>query len=151
MKQSLILLTLVLTFFSCTVKEKPVFEKIEAIKLLSSTSDVITVSANAFFKNPNDLGGVLKTDDIKVYVNSNQVASIASEEFDVPRQDTFKIPLTAIIHVKKLTKEFNIGNLLGSLLSQKIQIQYKGQLQYKVLGFSSTYDIDQTQDIKVKL
>lgn len=151
LKRYLPLLLVSVLLFNCSVNERPVFENLDNIKILNSNSKSITLSADAYFKNPNDIGGVLKTEGIKVFVNDNEVASIVSEEFDVPKKDTFKIPLTAIIDTKKLTDNNSLGGLISSLLSQKIKVQYKGQLKYKVLGFSSTYDIDQTEDIKIKL
>jgi hypothetical protein len=150
-KRCLPILLIVLLFFNCGISKKPVFEKVAAIKIINSTSKSITLSADAFFKNPNNVSGVLKTDGIKIYVNDNEIAYIVSEEFDVPKKASFKIPLTAIIDTHKLTKKTSLENLISSLLSQKIKVQFKGQLKYKVFGFTSTYDIDKTEDLKIKL
>jgi hypothetical protein len=151
LKRCLPILFTTLLFLNCNVNEKPIFEKVDNIKILNSTSKSITVSADAFFKNPNDIGGVLKTDGIKVFVNDSEIASIVSEEFNVPKRDSFRMPLTAIIDTRKLTNGSNLDNLISSLLSQKIKIQYKGQLKYRVFGFTSAYDIDKTEDLKIKL
>ena len=45
----------------------------------------------------------------------------------------------------------SIGGLIGSLISQNLEVQYKGEIKYKVLGYSSTYDVNETQNIKIKL
>ena len=45
----------------------------------------------------------------------------------------------------------SIGGLIGSLISQNLEVQYKGEIKYKVLGYYSTYDVNETQNIKIKL
>ena len=36
-------------------------------------------------------------------------------------------------------------------MSKKIKVQYKGQIKYKVFGFSHRYDVDKTENVKIKL
>ena len=94
MKKLIILSTILLTIVSCKVKEKPEFLRVENIKVLESTANSVTLTADAFFMNPNDIGGELKSDGIKVFVNDNK---------------------------------------------------------YKTLGFTYTYEVDKTEDVKIKL
>lgn len=151
MKKVIILLTITLTVFSCKVKEKPEFLRLENIKVLESTSDNVTLAADAFFLNPNDIGGELKSDGIKVYVNDNEMATVSSESFKVPAKKEFSIPLKAKIPADRIFSGKNIGGLIGGLLSKKLKVQYKGNINYKTLGFTYTYDIDKTEDVKIKL
>lgn len=151
MKKFIILLTVVLTFLNCTVKEKPEFLRVDNIKVDDSNSKYITLTADAYFMNPNDISGELKTDEIKVFVNNNQMATVTTESFKVPAKKEFSIPLKANVPTDSLLSPKSLGGLLGSLLSQKMKVQYKGQIKYKVLGFSHTYDVDKTEDIKIKL
>lgn len=151
MRQSIILLTLFLTIFSCKVKEKPEFISLRNIAVTDSNSKSITLKADALFKNPNAISGKLWTDEIKVFVNGNEMAIVSSEAFDVPSKSEFTIPLVAKIATKELISDKNLGGLLSSLLSQKLQIQYKGDIEYKVFGFSHKYSLDKTENIKIKL
>ncbi|MFK7780827.1 LEA type 2 family protein [Psychroserpens sp.] len=151
MKKLIILSTLIMTFVSCSVKEKPEFLRVENIKVLESTSKSITLTADAFFKNPNDVGGELKTDEIKVFVNGNEMASVSTESFNVPAKKEFSIPLRANIPTDSLFSNKSLSGLLGSILSKKLQVQYKGDIEYKVFGFSYTYAVDKTEDVKIKL
>jgi len=150
MKKLLILSTLIVTFISCSVKQKPVFLRVENIKVSESTSKTITLTANALFMNPNDIGGKLKTDEIIVFVNGNEMASVSTEAFDVPAKKEFSIPLKANVPTDSLFSDKNLSGLLGSLFSKKIEVQYKGDIKYKVLGFSHTYAIDKTENVKIK-
>ncbi|WP_299224334.1 LEA type 2 family protein [uncultured Psychroserpens sp.] len=150
MKKLIILSTVLVTFLSCSVNKKPEFLRVENIKVLESTSEYITLTADALFMNPNDIGGELKTDEIKVLVNGNHVASVATENFKVPAKKEFSIPLKTNIPTDSILSNNNLSGLLGSLLSKKIKVQYKGDIKYKVLGFSHSYVIDKTEDVKLK-
>ena len=151
MKRLIILSTIWMVFFSCSVKEKPEFLSVENIEVIESTSKYITITADALFMNPNDIGGDLKTEEIKVFVNDNQLASVSTESFKVPAKKEFSIPLKANIPTDSIFSNKSIGGLIGSLFSKKIKVQYKGDIIYKVFGFSYTYNIDKTEQVKIKL
>ncbi|GGD05614.1 LEA type 2 family protein [Hyunsoonleella pacifica] len=151
MKRFLLLLTILSTFFNCKVNEKPLFINVENIKVKESTSKHITLSADALFMNPNDIGGELKTDEIKIFVNNNEVGYVSTESFKVPAKEEFSIPLKATIPIDSLISNKSIGGLIGSLFSQKIKVQYKGDILYKTLGFSYTYNVDETEEVKIKI
>lgn len=150
MKKFFILLSIAFTLTSCSVKEKPEFVSVNNVKVLETTSQFITLQANAIFKNPNHVGGNLKADDIKIIVNGSEVATVSSESFKVPVDDEFTVPLTAKIETKKLISDKNLSSLLGSLLGQKLNVQYKGVITYKLLGISYDYDVDYAKDVKIK-
>lgn len=140
-------------FLSCTVKQKPIFIKVDDFKILSAASDTVKLSANAFFKNPNDIGGKIATDEIKVIVNDAEVAQVSSEEFKVPARNEFAIPLKVVIPTKNIfnnNKNGILGGLINSFLNKSVKVQFKGDLRYKVLGFSHVYPIDKTENIKIK-
>ncbi len=138
-------------FVACTVKEHPEFLKVENIKVLKSTSKYVTITADAYFLNPNDIGGELKTDAVKVYVNDNEMATVSTKSFKVPAKKEFSIPLKTYIPTDSILSGKNIGGLINSLFSKKVKVQYKGDIIYKALGFSYKYNIDITDNIKIKL
>lgn len=150
MRKLIILSTLIITCISCSVKEKPEFLRVENIKVLKSSGKTITLTADALFMNPNVIGGELKTDEIKVFINDSEMASVSTESFEVPAKKEFSIPLKANIPTDSLLSDKSLSGLLGSLFSQKIKVQYKGEITYKVFGFSHTYDVDKTEDVKLK-
>ena len=150
MKKLIILSTICIALMSCSVNEKPQFIGLENIKVLESNSKYVTFTADALFLNPNDIGGELQTDDIKVFVNDNKLASVSTESFEVPAKKEFLIPLKTNIPTGSLFSNKGIGSLIGSLFSKKVKVQYKGDIKYKVFGFSYTYNIDKTEDVKIK-
>jgi hypothetical protein len=135
---------------NCSIAEQPKFVGLKNIKVVNATLQTMTLRADALFINPNDVGGILKADNLKVYINATEVATIVSDEFDVPSKKAFKIPLTTVIANDSLMHKKSLGGFLGSLISQRLKVQIKGTIKYKILGYSSTYSIDETQEIKIK-
>ena len=153
LKKGFYFLALFLLMNSCSVKNKPIFIKVDNLKLVSTASDTIRLKADAFFENPNDVGGKISTDEIKVILNGVEVAQVSSDEFKVPSRSEFTIPLKVAIPTKKVfdnNKNGILGGLINSILKKSIKVQLKGELKYKVFGFSNTYIIDETQDLKIK-
>ena len=136
---------------SCSVNKQPTFIKVDKVKVASFSGDTIRLKAEAFFTNPNDVGGKISTDEIKVIVNGAEVAQVSSEEFKVPARKNFTIPLVVVIPARKVfenNKNGILGGLLNSFLKKSIQVQFKGDLKYKVFGYSNVYPVDEIQEIK---
>lgn len=149
MKRFIILSTICASLFGCSINERPQFIGIENIKVLESTSKYVMLTADALFINPNDIGGSLKTDEIKVFVNDNEMATVSTKNFEVPAKKEFIIPLKTNVPTDSLYSNKNLSGLLGSLFSKKVKVQYKGDIKYTILGFSHTYSIDKTENIKI--
>ncbi|MCH4553008.1 hypothetical protein [Aestuariibaculum lutulentum] len=150
MKRLIILSTILISFLSCSVKEKPEFLRVENIHVTESNAKHIIISADALFLNPNIISGALETDEIKIFVNDNQMGKVSAERFDVPAEKEFSIPLRAEIPTDSLFSDKSLSGLLGSIFSRKVKVQYKGDITYRVFGFSYTYALDKTDNIKIK-
>ena len=152
MKNKLYFLVLVLVLSSCSLQKEPVFIKVDNVKVLSFTADTIKLKAIAFFENPNNVGGSISTDEIKIYVNDTEVAQVFSEKFKVPAKDNFSIPMTAYIPTKNIlssNKNGVLGGLLNSLLIKKVKVRIKGNLHFSVFGFKKEFLVDKIQEIKL--
>lgn len=146
-----IICLLFLSVQSCSVTEAPEYRGIESIKVIDANLKTVTISADAIFFNPNDVGGHLNTDEVFVYINDAKVAKISTERFRVPSKENFNVPLKVKVSTDSIIDKKSLGGLLGSLISQKIDIQYKGEIKYNVLGYSSSYEVDETKTVKIKL
>jgi len=151
MKKLIILLTISICFLSCTIKEKPEFLRVENINVQESNSEFIVLTADAFFNNPNTVGGTLETEGITITVNNMEVGTVSSKAFKVPAKKEFSIPLSANIPTKKLLNLNNLSGLLSSVLNKSMKVQYKGDIKYKIFGFSHKYTVDEIEDIKIKI
>ncbi len=149
--RKLVVFVLVFALFSCTVNEYPEFVTVKNIKVIESNKQFLYLKGDALFRNPNDIGGKLQADGIKVFVNGNEMATVSSESFEVPAKEEFTIPLKVNIPTDSIFSNKNIGGLIGSLFSQKIEVKYQGKIKYKVFGFSHTYNVDETETVKIKL
>ncbi len=154
MIKKLTILLLIMLTISCSVKEKPIFIKVDDIKLVESNSRNLTLTANALFNNPNDIGGLLNTEGVNVYVNDILMGFVSAEEFKVPANENFKVPLQIDIDPKKLfDKNLNgfLGGLLNSVMNQSLTVKYEGVINFKTFGFTYKYPISKTEAIKIKL
>ena len=148
------LLLFIIASTSCAVKQKPTFIKVDNIKLITANSTKITVSADALFNNPNVIGGRLNTDGVQVYVNDISFGRIETEEFKVPANDDFTVPLKIQIKTKDLLDKDSKGflnGLLNSVLNRSLKVRYEGTIQFKALGINHSYPINKTETIKIKL
>ena len=137
---------------SC-VNKKIEYKKIEHITVLSLTSKSITLSAEAIFKNPNILGGTVYPENIKVFLNDEEISLVESKRFKVPAVKEFSLPLKVTIPFDKLKQNEN-ESVLGSILSSLTKthkISFKGILNYKVAGIKSSYVVNHTEELKLKL
>lgn len=128
--------------------------KVDKVQVISFGLDTIKLKAIAFFENPNGVGGKISADDMKIYVNGAAVAAVFLDEFKVPASSVFSIPLTAHIPTKKIlnsSKNGILGGLLNAVMTNKVTVRIKGNLQYVVFGFKREFLVDKTQEIKIKL
>lgn len=153
MKNLIYFILIVFFFTNCSVKKKPIFIKVDNVKIVSLKTDTIRLQAKAYFKNENDIGGKIATDEIKVIINEVEVAQVSSEEFKVPANKEFSIPLNVVVPANRVFQK-NKGGLLGgiinSVLNKSVQVRFKGVIKYRVFGFSNAYLIDETEDINIK-
>lgn len=152
MKNLIYFLLIVGILYSCTVRKAPTFIKVDNIQFLSLKNDTVTLQANAYFKNENDIGGKIATDKINVIVNNEEVAHVSSEEFKVPANKDFSIPLKVFIPTSKLFKNNKsglLGTLINAVVNKSIDVRFKGEIQYRILGFSNTYLVDKTEKVKL--
>ncbi len=152
MKQFAVLLIIISTLTSC-VSKKIEYQNVENINILSLDEQEITLSADAIFKNPNILGGKVIPEDLIVFIDDKEITTVKSKEFKVPAVKEFAIPLEVTIPFNKIPGNKN-GGLLGAVLgsfNKTHKVTFKGQLNYKVAGFKSTYIINHTEDLKLGL
>ncbi len=153
MKKAFSIFMLCVFFFSCNIKEKPEFIGVENIGIARVSLDTINLKAKAIFKNGNDLGGTLLTDEIKVFVDSIYVATVSSKAFKVPPRDEFTIPLLVKFPTSKLFEEGKgglLGTIIKQLLNNKVVVNFKGDITYKLAGFSFDYPIDHSEEIIIE-
>jgi len=153
MRKIIIPILFVLFSHSCKLTEKPEFVRIAKVDVVRADLNTVTLKADAVFLNHNHLAGVLRTDNIDVFVDQHLVAQVSTEEFNVPRQDEFTVPLDVNFDTSKLvdsTSNDLLGSLLNQFLNKKVTVRFEGELAYKVAGYSSTYPIKHIEEIVIR-
>jgi len=153
MKKTILPIIIVFVLSGCKYKEKPEFIRVDKVDVIRADFKTVELKADAVFLNHNHLGGTLSTENIDVFVDEKLIAKVSAEEFEVPKQDEFVVPLAVNFDTSKLIDGENndlLGSLLKQFLNKKVIVQFKGELAYKVVGFSSTYPIDHTEEILIK-
>ena len=149
-----IFVSLSLFFTSCTVNEKPEYIGVDKVKIESIKNNKITLSANAIFKNKNSFGGTIFSDDIQVFTDDILVGNITATEFNVPKKDTFSVPLRGVFTTDQILEQ-KAGNLLSKVMNvlsnKKIEIGLKGNLTFKKGPFKYKYAIDKNDTINFGL
>ncbi len=153
MKKFLLLSTIFMLLTACTFSEKPKFKYIDNLEVKNIGLRKVTLKADAIFNNPNHLKGTLSIDSIHVFVDNVKVGTILSQEFDVPAQNEFAIPLEGSFSLSKIYEE-NKSSLLGSVLkaiqTDSLDVKYQGVIRYHLGSFSYPYKVDKQQKVSVK-
>lgn len=138
---------------SCKYKEIPEFIRAEKIVVENFKSGNVTISADVFFKNDNDFGGKLITENIDVFLGDIQIGKVNTREFNVPARDTFSIPVTATFDLMKQLEENSEafgGNIFNLILKKEFTLSFKGPIKFTKGPLFYTYDLDQTNTITLK-
>ena len=154
MIKKLTLLLIIAVSISCGVKQKPTLIKVDSIKLITANPTKIILSANALFNNPNLIGGRLITNGITVYVNDISFGKIETEEFKVPANDNFTVPLKIQIKTKDIFNKDSSGllnSLLSSVVNRSLNVRYKGEILFKAFGINHSYIIKKIETVKIKI
>ena len=145
-----LLITLFLT--NCEVRKDPVFTGVEQVRLVERSPRSLTFEIQLNFKNPNLLGGTFSSDDLTVFINNLELTSLESPLFEVPARDNFTMPILARLDASSFKgRELEIiSSVLSIAGSQRIQLKLEGDLDYNILGYSSSYRLKYEENIELK-
>ncbi|GAA4274638.1 hypothetical protein U6A24_08730 [Aquimarina gracilis] len=153
MRNFLLLSTIFVLLTACTFSEKPKFKYVDNLEVKNIGLRNVTLKADAIFNNPNHLKGKLSIDSVLVFVDNIEVGAISAQEFNVPSQSEFAIPLEGTFSLSKIYEE-NKKSLLGSVLkviqTDSLDIKYEGTIRYHLGSFSYPYQINKQQKVSIK-
>lgn len=152
MRKIVLLFVLSLAILSCTVTEKPEFVKVNSIEIIDSSVDSFTLLAKLQFENKNSVGGTLQAKNIHIFIDSLDVASINSKPFNVPKKSKFELPLEVKIPFSKIynnNKKYILSNILNTIISKKVNINYVGDIRYKLGNFHYDYPINYNHELEL--
>lgn len=153
MKTNLIvMLALLMIFTACDVKKDIEFQGVKNVSIVEKNRDNIKFLIHLEFYNPNIVGGSFEAKDLDFYINDLKLSQMRSDIFEVPAKENFIMPVLATIDHKAL-KENQISiitTVLSLALTSEVELHIQGDLDYKILGYSSHYPIEYSEKVKLK-
>lgn len=137
---------------SCVKPQKPEFKGVENINIQMQNMEVIHVTGDAVFHNPNSMDIHVTGTDIDVLVNDIEagklernldVVLVANDEtaifveVDLPTEKVFSNPLQML------------GGALQALGGRTYTVQFKGTVAVKAAGITWNLPIDQTEEVSL--
>jgi LEA14-like dessication related protein len=143
-----ILAASVMLFNACVPKETVVFKGVKNIQVSVDDNNELTLTADAFFHNPNPERMKLKEISVDVLVDEKPSAKVRQRmKLRIPAQSDFQVPLAAALSLKELGLLDTIMNLLGG---KKYRVHYKGFIRVAVHGVTIKVPVDHKEEIRVK-
>lgn len=141
---------IILVFLSsCTFDENVQFKKIKGVQFTSVADGMMKLSAEAWFYNPNDLAGKLKSIDLEVMLNNKTLAKISHHEnIKIGKQASFSVPFTASFAMEDIQQGF-LDNLLTIISGKKLKLHFKGEIKVSTWGFTQTVPVDYYEEVKL--
>ncbi len=140
----LALVFLSLFFTACSVDKEPEFIGVKEIQLVEKKADALIFELLLEFHNPNVLGGTFQSEKLAFFINEVEFSQMTTPAFEVPAKENFTMPIR--IALDKNTFQGKQLQMLSTILqmasSKQVNLRIKGPLQYKVLGYSSAYELD---------
>ena len=103
----------------------------------------VKLQANAYFKNPNDVGCEVVDTEIKVFVNDLYISDVKQANLiELKAKNEFFVPLKVSIPLNKISKDKSgmLGGMLSVLTNKNVSIKYEGFVTIRKAGIS--YDIE---------
>lgn len=124
--------------FSCAKPKDLEFVDIQNIRMVNLGLKESKVGLDVRFFNPNKQRVSLKDADAKLYVNSTYLGDTQMDTMiDVPRQDTFAVPL--ILNIKSMAV---VSKLMQSLSDSTVNIKVEGNVKMGKAGVFKSFPIE---------
>jgi LEA14-like dessication related protein len=125
---------LVVFLMSCSQPEAPEYRGFENIQVSTASGQGTVLSARLKFYNPNPFSLQLKHADLDIFLNDKHAGhSLLDSAIDIPRMDSFYIPVSLRIDMKSL-----FSNALQFLLKKEVKVRVEGKAKLKRGGFPFT-------------
>lgn len=149
MKNIALILVITLSISSCAFEEDVIFKKIDNVKLAGVSDGQLVLNAEAFFDNPNNISGKLKSIELEVKLRDKVLAHISqSEKFTIEKNSSFIIPFDASFAMEDIQDGF-FENLISIVSGKKLKLQFVGEIKVSTWGFSQKIPVDYYVEVKL--
>lgn len=149
---SIFLASTLLLLTACSKPQKPEFKGVDNITINMDGMEVIHVTGDAVFHNPNAIDIRITGTNLEVFIDGIPAGKLEREldnvlkanensgipiEVDLPTDKVFSNPLQMI------------GGALQALGGRKYTVQFKGTVTVKAAGINWDLPIDQTEEVSL--
>ena len=111
----------------CKQPLAPDYRGIESITITKITLNESRVDANVKLYNPNNFRLKLKHADVKIFANNKYIGRcIIDSTIDIPKMDSFHIPVSVNINLKNI-----VSNAVQLLLNGEVKVNADGFVRLK--------------------
>jgi len=147
MNKYVLVLLLVTCFAACEKPAEPTFQSMKNVKIANIKGDVVTLTADALFHNPNIFGVTLTGVDLDVSVDDKKAGNVTqTHSIDVPAKNDFSVPVAIDIALSDVSKNI-LGTVMSVLGSKKIKVHYKGFVTVKALEIDLKIPVESEQEV----
>ena len=102
--------------------KEPEFIEARNFAILSVGMKTSTIYTDLYYYNPNGFGIQMKKADLDIYIDEKFVGhTLIDTLINIPRKDTFSIPVSMEVEMKKL-----FPNALSILLKEEVDLKIEG-------------------------
>lgn len=115
---------------ACKISESPQFNSINNLSITDLGLSNISISSNANFFNPNDIGITLKKVELSLFVNGKPIGSVNQiKSTKIRSRSDFAIPLSiSVVQGNLLSAIGGLSGAFGALLGKEMDVEYRGRI-----------------------
>lgn len=118
-------LTCLLAFWGCSSPKDLEYQDYKNFKLEKLGFGTSRVSLDLQYYNPNNFGLQLRRTDLDIFINNNLLGHSSSDTLiNIPRRDTFLIPLKFDTDMKNIIK-----NAWNSMMGNEVTVKVTGKVK----------------------
>lgn len=106
-----------------------------------------TLSADVRLFNPNNYSVHLQSASVEVFMDGKKAGQVEQKyDIEVPKKSEFKVPVQLSVSMR----ETGLLGVATQLLSGKSsKVQFKGEIEVRVIGIPMKVAVDHTEEIKI--
>ncbi len=148
-----IILVVAVSFSSCKGIQDPVFRGIDKVQIENMQLDLLEISADGHFYNPNSIHLEVLGGNIEIIGNGINLGTVTIHSpSEVPAKENFDVSMRASFPPSALLKDKGgfIGGILSSVIDKKVELEFKGYLDVEIMGISIQVPVEEFEELALK-
>lgn len=142
-----IALMLVICLTSCLGLKEVNITGIKDITVVGQDENGLRLNVLVGIENPNNMRIKIKNAEIDALANGNKLGTaILAEKVIIQKRSSEMVPMDFYLKGKDLFSG-SAGAILSTLLSQRAEVQMKGEIKIKAYGIGKKIPVDMKQEI----